>query len=161
MEEYKKIQLRPYKPEDCKEMSELFYQTVHNINARDYSFEQRMVWANGNVNLKEWNKSFCSNYTLVATDGTLILGFSDIDDSGYLDRLYVHKDYQGVGIATRLCDELETYSFFNGREKITTHASITAKPFFLKRGYQIVKEQQVIRQGVSLTNFVMVLKKNG
>ena len=36
-----------------------------------------------------------------------------------------------------------------------THASITAKPFFEKRGYKVVKEQKIERQGIFLTNFLM------
>lgn len=40
-------------------------------------------------------------------------------------------------------------------EKIVTHASITAKGFFEKRGYKIVAKQQVERQGILLTNYVM------
>ena len=36
------------------------------------------------------------------------------------------------------------------------HASITAKPFFERRGYKAVKEQQVERKGVLLTNYVMI-----
>ena len=68
----------------------------------------------------------------------------------YLDRLYVHKDYQRQGVATALCNELE-----RGFDRITTHASITAKPFFLHRGYKVVREQQVVRNGISLTNYVM------
>ena len=38
---------------------------------------------------------------------------------------------------------------------VTTHASITARPFFEARGYRVVRQQQVERQGVALTNFVM------
>jgi len=38
---------------------------------------------------------------------------------------------------------------------IVTHASITARPFFEKRCYKVVLEQQVERRGVLLTNFVM------
>ena len=81
-----------------------------------------------------------------------IVGFGDMDDSGYLDRLYVHKDYQRRGVATSICDALEGAS---GVREFTTHASITAKPFFEKRGYLAEKSQQVIRRGVPLTNFVM------
>ena len=72
-------------------------------------------------------------------------------DNGYLDRLYVHKDYQGQGIASALCDALE--QAVSGPYE--THASLTARPFFAQRGYQVVKEQQVERKGVLLTNFVM------
>ena len=98
-----------------------------------------------------WNRSFLEHYTLVAVDGELIVGFGDIDTTGYLDRLYVHKNYQGKGIASALCNELEQVAI----ETIIVHASITAKPFFEKRGYVVKKEQQVERQGVLLTNYVM------
>ncbi len=75
-----------------------------------------------------------------------------MDSSGYLDRLYVHKDCQGRGIASALCDALEASV---PAEAYTTHASITARPFFLRRGYRVVREQRVERGGVLLTNFVM------
>ena len=35
------------------------------------------------------------HHTIVAECGNEIVGFGDIDDTGYLDRLYVHKDHQG------------------------------------------------------------------
>ena len=80
-----------------------------------------------------------------------IVGFGDIDKTGYLDRLFVHADYQGKGIATGICNQLEQTIQGN----ITTHSSITAKPFFEKRGYRVIKEQQVERQGIFLANFIM------
>ena len=43
-----------------------------------------------------------------------------------------------------------------GELVVTTHASITARPFFEKRGYHVVKEQQVERRGVVLINYVMI-----
>ena len=86
----------------------------------------------------------------------MIVGFGDIDKTGYLDRLFVHKDYQRQGIASAICDELEQAVNVN---KIITHASITAKPFFERRGYKVIKEQQITRNGVSLTNYVMELNR--
>lgn len=99
-----------------------------------------------------WDHSFLEHYTLVARYGEMIIGFGDIDDTGYLDRLYVHRDYQGQGVASAICDILETHFVV---EHITTHASITAKGFFLSRGYKIIKEQQVERKGIKLINYVM------
>lgn len=54
------MNVREYKPSDCEELANLFYDTVHNINAKDYTQEQLDVWATGNVNLENWNKSFLS-----------------------------------------------------------------------------------------------------
>jgi len=30
-----KMIIRKYQPSDCKELTELFYNTVHNVNAKD------------------------------------------------------------------------------------------------------------------------------
>lgn len=146
------LQIRKYETADCEQLAELFYQTVHTVNAKDYTNEQLDVWADGNADLKEWDKSFLAHNTVVCIiDGTIV-GFGDIDKTGYLDRLFVHKDYQRKGVASAICDELEQE--VTG-DKIVTHASITAKPFFDQRGYRTVKEQQVIRNGISLTNYIM------
>lgn len=143
--------IRKYQPSDCKELAELFYITVHAVNAKDYTKEQLAVWAPSEADHKKWNQSFEDHYTIVAVKSEMIVGFGDIDESGYLDRLYVHKDFQRQGIATAICDKLEQVA----GEKITAHVSITARPFFEKRGYAVIQEQQVERQGVLLTNFVM------
>lgn len=134
-------------------MSELFYNTVHTVNAADYTKVQLDAWASENIDINKWDASFREHFTVVAvaSGSDTIIGFGDIDDTGYLDRLYVHKDYQGRGVASAICDRLERRR--NGR--IITHASITAKPFFEKRGYRTIKEQRVLRDGIELTNFVM------
>lgn len=143
--------IREYQSADCGELAELFYNTVHTVNAKDYTKEQLDVWATGQVDLEKWDWSFKEHYSVVAVDNERIVGFGDIDNTGYLDRLYVHEEYQGQGIATAICDRLEQAARMN----IITHASITAKPFFEKRDYKVVKEQQVERQGIFLKNYVM------
>lgn len=144
--------LRSYKNSDCKELINLFYSTVHTVNAKDYTREQLDVWAPKNIDLRKWDYSFRKHKTVVAIEDNKIVGFGDIDRSGYLDRLFVDKNYQNQGIATALCEELE--ASVKGK-RITTHASITAKPFFEHRGYHLIKEQKVLRNGIELINFVM------
>ena len=147
--------IREYQSTDCKELTELFWNTVHTVNAKDYTNEQLGVWATGQVDLKKWNQSLQKHFSIVAVDVNIIVGFGDVDKSGYLDRLYVHSEYQGKGIATAICSQLESAV----QENIIAHVSITARPFFEKRGYRMVKEQQVERQGVFLTNFVMIKER--
>lgn len=144
--------LRNYEHRDCPLLAQLFYDTVHTVNRRDYTPAQLDAWATGTVDLTAWDVSFSAHHALVAEEDGVITGFADMASDGYLDRLYVHKDYQGRGIATALCDALETAC---NAPRFTTHASLTARPFFEKRGYQVVKEQQVERRNVRLTNFVM------
>ena len=144
--------IRHYEPTDCEYLAKLFYETVHTVNAEDYSQEQLNVWATGNMDLTEWNAFLCEHFTVVAVENNSIVGFGDIDKTGYLDRLYVHKDCQRRGIATAICDELEKNV---KTSKIITHSSVTAKPFFMQRGFVIVKEQQVVRNGIALKNYIM------
>lgn len=139
--------LRPYRPSDCPVLARLFYQTVHTVCARDYAPAQLDAWADGRPDLAAWDASFRAHTTLVAEWDGVIVGFADLADGGYLDRLYVHRDYQGRGIATALCDALTGARL--------THASLTARPFFECRGWRAVRRQQVERRGVLLTNFVM------
>ncbi|MDO5409962.1 MAG: GNAT family N-acetyltransferase [Lachnospiraceae bacterium] len=144
--------LRKYKPSDCRELTELFYNTVHSVNAKDYTQEQLNAWAAANVDLEKWNASLSAHDCVVAVENGIILGFGDMDETGYLDRLYVHKDYQKMGIAAAICDRLEAAAPVS---EFVTYASITAKPFFKKRGYRVIKENQAERQGVILLNYIM------
>ena len=149
------MDIRKYKSTDCAEIAELFYNTVHEINAKDYTKQQLDIWATGDVDLSVWDKSFLEHNTLVAEENNIIVGFGDMDNNGYLDRLFVHKDYQGKGIATSIIIELERQSKIHGISIFSTRASITAKPFLEKHGYHVVSENKVIRNGVELINFIM------
>lgn len=145
------MNIRPYRAEDCPALAALFYQTVHTVNARDYTPAQLNAWADGQADLSAWDRSFREHITLVAEEDGVILGFGDLALPGYLDRLYVRFDQQGRGVATALCDALEAHAL----AAVTTHASITAQPFFAARGYRVIRAQQVERRGVLLKNFVM------
>lgn len=146
------MRIRPYRPDDCPQLAALFYDTVHAVNARDYSPAQLDAWATGQVDLDGWNQSLSGHNTAVAEQDGQIVGFGDMDSAGYLDRLYVHKDWQRQGVATAICNVLEQTC---AQPRLETHASITARPFFQQRGYRVVRPQQVQRGGVLLTNFVM------
>lgn len=145
-----KLTIRSYRPGDCPELLRLFYGTVHTVNARDYSPEQLNAWADGRPDMARWERSLLEHTTLIAELDGMITGFGDIANDGYLDRLYVHRDYQGMGIATALCGRLET-----GHGYITTYASITARPFFEGRGYRVVRENRAVRHDIELINYLM------
>ena len=85
----------------------------------------------------------------------VIVGFGVVDNTGYFDLLYTHKDFQGIGVATLIADKIEDYVYCNGIQMIRTDASITAKPFFEKRSYIVQKAQTVETRGQLFINFKM------
>nr|WP_325211170.1 GNAT family N-acetyltransferase [uncultured Oscillibacter sp.] len=144
--------LRPYRPSDLEEILELFYETVHTVNAKDYTPEQLDAWADGAPDREEWGRTLLEHTAFVAVEDGKIAGFGDISASGYLDRLYVHRDFQRRGVASALCAALEGAV---EAECIVTHASMTARPFFEKRDYRVIRERRVVRHGVSMMNYRM------
>ncbi|MEJ1320848.1 GNAT family N-acetyltransferase [Latilactobacillus sakei] len=101
------MEIRRYQPGDCQAVAELFYKTVHTVNAGDYTKAQLAVWATGEPDLKQWDQSPQSHFSVVALENDNLIGFGDIDQVGYLDRLFVHADYQRRGVATAICHQLE------------------------------------------------------
>lgn len=99
--------IRSYYPGDNAGLARLFYDTVHRVNAADYSPEQLDARASGDVDLDEWNRSFLAPHTVAAEQDGVLIGFGDMDETGYLDHLYVHGDCQRQGVATTICDARE------------------------------------------------------
>lgn len=150
------ITLRKLKEADLIECISLFQNTIHNINARDYSAAQLEAWApKTTLEVTERWKTLLKNVAYVAEYNQDIVGFGDLTHEGYLDRLFVHHEYQGHGIAAAIVKKLEACAYEMNIQEIAVEASITAKPFFERYGFTTVKEQQVEIRGVELTNFLM------
>lgn len=145
------FRLRPYRPEDCAALTQLCRNTVQTVNRSDYSAAEIAAWISG-ITPEAWAPTLAAHDTWIAETPDTIVGFADLADGGYLDRLYVHKDFQGRGVATALCDCLEARTTASA---VTVHASITSLPFFLRRGYRLIRPNEVVRCGITLRNFLL------
>ena len=94
------VQLRAYASGDCPALTALFAETVRTVNAADYTPEQIEAWVGEPVDVSAWDRSLRAHTAIVAEEAGRIVGFGDMDASGYLDRLYVHRDFQRQGIAS-------------------------------------------------------------
>ncbi|CAH1059636.1 GNAT family N-acetyltransferase [Paenibacillus pseudetheri] len=155
------MEIRAYQESDISQLISLFYETVPSVNKLHYSQEQLDAWAPNEERahkLNTWSTSLGQNITYVAEINGFIVGFSDMTVEGHLDRLFVHKDFQGQGVASALVNKLEMKARGLGLHEMDTEASITARPFFERQGYQLMMKQSVERRGVLLVNYRMSKK---
>ncbi|WP_168123029.1 GNAT family N-acetyltransferase [Paenibacillus sp. HB172176] len=152
------MQIRAFCKADIDEIVSLFYDTVHTINRGDYSKEQVEAWEReeDRANRREaWLDSLQRNLAYVAERDGIITGFSDMTTKGYLDRMFVHKDFQGRGIATALLRKLEEEAARLELTSMFADVSLTARPFFERHGFNVMQARVVERGGVALNNFRM------
>ncbi len=160
--------LRAYRPEDCPALLQLFEEAVHGVapghaSCREqYTPAQLDAWAPrlsgepAEAREKAWAATLAAHCTLVAESGGRPVGFADLEPAeGYLDRLYVLPAFRGQGVAAALSAALEETARAAGRRRVYTHASLTARPFFERQGFRVVRRQTVERAGVAMDNFVM------
>lgn len=120
-----RIKIRAYKYSDLPDVIQLFKEAVMAINSQDYKPEQIKTWTE--INPDHWRLSLEKNIAVIAELDEIIVGFADMSHKGYLDRLYVHKNYQGRWISFYLFKEFEKVAREIGLSSITTDCSITAK----------------------------------
>jgi putative acetyltransferase len=146
--------LRAYRHDDKRALQQLFYQTVHSINAVDYTPEQLDAWAPLEPNREAWAR-LETQHCFVVENQKIIVGFASLTDEGLLDTLFVHRDFQGKGIATALLKQIERVARRRNLTILHTEASITARSFFEKNGFVLLQEQEKQTKGQVLINFLM------
>ena len=151
-----KVTVRKFSGEDTASLVSLFHETVHSINSKDYPQEQLDAWAPALPDLKKWRARFKTSKTLVAEFEGKIVGFGNLENElSTVGLLYVHKDHQRQGVATILLKQLEKKLRESDAKTATAEVSITARPFFERRGYHLVRENRKMLNGKEFLNFIM------
>lgn len=145
------MEIRKYQSADCQEVFDLFYDTVHTINAIDHTKEQLDSWVNRNMDLKEFDAALKNSCCYVATVNDVIIGFGDIDVEGHIQHLFAHKDHQGKGVASAILRKLEE----TADSKIFVNASSTAYGFYERMGYIRVGDKTFSVDDVTFTVHTM------
>ncbi|OAN50498.1 hypothetical protein A6A04_18045 [Paramagnetospirillum marisnigri] len=147
--------LRAMTPDDMPALIALFRASVRQVARRDYHEEQLRAWAPDSIDLTEWTQRHGDRPGWVAvTDGSLS-GFCELETDGHLDMMFVHPDRQGQGIASALLVQTESVARQWGLTRLFTEASLTARPFFEARGFQIIESQVVTVRGQDFINIRM------
>lgn len=133
------MKIRLAKDEDYVAIARLFRQTIRNVNSKDYTEEQIRAWLS-RINTNRFRNSADKCKRWVAVEDDKVVGFCDHGLNGEFWGLYIHKDYIGKGVGSRLIKTAEDSLKKLGFKECSLKATITAKEFYKKQGYKVIKK---------------------
>ncbi|WP_207536212.1 GNAT family N-acetyltransferase [Desertivirga arenae] len=116
------------------------------------------VWTSTVRNKRRWEDVLSNQFVIVAQDKGKAAGFGTLDKGNYIDMFFIDKDFQRQGIARQIYIRLENEAKRLGTNEITSNVSKTARMFFEKMGFKVLKEQTVTLEGIDLNNYKMTKK---
>lgn len=149
------MHIRKMHDDEYDEVIKLITQTVHCVCKNDYSKKELMAWAPDNFDLKKFRNALKDCLNLVAFEKNTLVGFISIERSGYINRLYTHKDFLNQGIATALLNKAQLWAKDNGIFELTLDSSKTAEGFYIKNGFEKSGISVIQRDDVIFRNTVM------
>jgi len=147
--------LRAGQSADLLELQQLFVTTIREVCASDYNESQINAWVSSVENEQRWIDMLRNQFVVVALDNGIIIGFGTLDCGNHIDMFYVHKYYQGQGVAKSIYRKLELEAIRQNHASLSADVSKTARAFFEKMGFSVIAEQTILRKSVTLTNYKM------
>ena len=134
------MEIRRFKEEDAKEVSDLIRKTILISNTKDYPKDLMDALIETETPEHVLQRASWTHFYVVV-DKQQIIGCGAIgpywgkEDESSLFTIFVLPEYQGQGIGRAIIDTLEMDEYFLRAHRIEIPASITGVPFYLKMGY--------------------------
>lgn len=160
------IHIRPFRPGDAPLLLTVFRSAVRLIACRDYSPAQIAAWAPDDIDPAAWAARMQALSPFVAClDGGEgdsageraegVVGYADLQPSGYIDHFFVSGDYPAPGVGRALMQRLHAQAGTWGLQSLHADVSVTAEPFFARHGFEVMERRMPVRRGVALPNALM------
>jgi GNAT superfamily N-acetyltransferase len=147
--------IRRWTEADTEALAEVFRRSVREIASRHYRPAQIEAWAAAPGDVPAWNERMHSRVVFVAEHDRQPIGFIQYEPPDHIDMTYVHPEWQRRGIASALLAALEAEARKRNVGLLNVEASITSRPFFLARGYEVITPQIVTARGQDFLNYRM------
>ena len=149
------MQIRRYKPGEEMALWHLFHDSVRHIDTSHYTAEQLHAWSPDQIDLGKWRAKFRNISPFVVEHEKQLIGYADVQATGYVDHFYVHHLWQRRRVGTLLMQIILEVAKQDAIDNLFADVSITAKPFFESWGFQVEKEQYLHIDREVLKNYRM------
>ena len=152
------MHIRRYQSGEENYLWEIFYNTIHRINIRDYNQSQVLAWAPPDLDKEIWRNKIESINPFVAVNAERIIGYADLQKNGLIDHFFCDHRWQRKGVGSLLMRKIQEEAIKNSIGSLFSEVSITAKPFYASHGFIVTKKQALEIRGERLINFRMEKK---
>ena len=146
------MRVREFEIEDAPALFRVFHSAIHLIASRDYSVEQINAWAPNQIDGDLWRQRMLGIRPFVVCDGDEIVGYADLQDSGYIDHFFVSGHHPRRGIGSMLMERIHDAAEARGLTQLTSDVSRTAEPFYRRYGFVVVERKEPVVRGVVVPN---------
>ncbi len=151
------MKVREFRPDDAEDLPLVLHASVHAVGRKAYTQAQLEAWSpkpmTGDVFLA---RASDGRSVFVGVDeAEKPIAFIELEKDGHIDCFYCHPEVVGTGVGRKLYDRLEKEAVTAGLSRLYVEASETAKRFFLRQGFAMIKRRDFERQGVPIHNYLM------
>jgi len=151
------MEVRHYEDGDAAACAAVYFRSVNEGAGRHYTAEQRHAWAPEVPEAETFGRRLSDAKTVVAQRDGTIVGFMSVTSDCHIDRAFVLPEEMGKGTADALYSMVLNHAACLGCETLTTDASHLARPFFARDGWIAEAEEEIVRNGVTLSRTAMSL----
>jgi putative acetyltransferase len=152
------LKIRRFKLGDEQALFSVYFSAIHLIASRDYSPEQVEAWAPATLDVDLWRNRVRGIRPFVVEHEGEIVGYADVQPSGYIDHFFVSGKHTRRGIGTLLMSRIHEEASSLGLTDLTSDVSKTAEPFFAFHGFTVAERRFPVLRGVTLENALMCKK---
>lgn len=149
------MEIRRFHSGEESKLFEVYYSAIHLVARHNYDADQINAWAPRDLDQTLWTNKIQSIKPFVAELNGKIVGYADVQGSGYIDHFFVSGYYPRQGIGTGLMIAIHEEAARLGLSELTSDVSRTAQPFFEKFGFNIVEQRTPELRGVVVPNALM------
>ena len=147
--------IRRYREGDQLAIARIYNEAIRRIASADYDRVQLDAWAGTKPDMERWKTRCERKRPFVKVIGGQVVGFMELDPDGHIDCTFVDPAHARKGVMSEIMDAAKDVAVRQGNPKLFAEVSITARPFFEKQGFVLVRDHEATINGVVLRNFIM------
>jgi putative acetyltransferase len=149
------MHIRDFRIGDEMALYAVFHSAVHQLASQHYTSDQIDAWAPRTIDQGLWAQRMQSMRPFVVEQAGHIVGYADVQASGYIDHFYVSGAHARQGVGTMLMNRIHQAAYMQAIKVLTSEVSRTAQRFFQRLGFVVIEQGAPVVRGVVVPNALM------